>query len=196
MGPGEDAKGAVTQTLRDAVSNIGQPVETFKPSPANAVAGIILGLLFGALGCVLTFFFVRSAVRDAGVESWKDIGYSLLGLLIVAMGAGLIWVATRLFSLTIYVGPQGFVYAAKSGTWLCRWEEIEHVTETVEQEHAPLKGPAKLIPVGTNRYYTVRRKDGEEFTFTRDSVTKLGRLAKIIREQTEKRGVPWDTVAE
>jgi hypothetical protein len=186
----------------ELIEQLGGSVETFRPSRANLIAGLILGGLAGAAGLALIGFQVREVVLNGGnlpvntdvkfQSSWISVGLaSLIGLVLFGVGVGVVWFVRGLFGARVVVCRDGFVQDLGGARVACRWGEIAEVQEHVAREHFPLKGVAKYaVPMGKSRSYLVRRQDGTEFAYTGNTVQKVVRLGKMIQDEAGKRGVP------
>lgn len=58
-----------------------------------------------------------------------------------------------------------------------------------------LKGPANLItPKFASRDYTLVMHDGSRMEFDGNSINRLGRFAKLLRERTKEIGIEWAVI--
>jgi hypothetical protein len=166
--------------------------EEFRPSTANLIAGVIIGLLLivGGLGFAVGCLYLYLSPKGSDLQS--TLLSVAVGLALVACGVLFIYVMWRLFAYRLVVCPRGFVRQVRQDIDSCLWDDIASVTEIVTTDHLPLKGAAKhLAPMGKSRNYEIRRKDGLEFSFGPDTIKRLGRFAKIVREEVDRRGIPW-----
>jgi hypothetical protein len=179
-------------SLSAVVQQFGGAREEFRPSTANLIAGIIIGLLLIVGGLVLAVGSLYMYLSPKGSELQSTILGVAVGFGLVGCGVLFIYLMWRLFAYRLVVCPRGFVRQVRKDIHSCLWDDIASVTETVTTDHLPLNGAAKLIPpMGKSRTYEIRRKDGLEFSFTSDTVKRLGRFAKIVREEVDRRGIPW-----
>jgi hypothetical protein len=174
------------------VQEFGGTREAFRPSIANLIAGVIIGLLLIGGGLAFISGFLYLYLRPEGNDLQTTLFGLAVGIVLIASGILFIYVMKRMFSYRLVVCTRGFIRQVGRDTDCCQWEDIASVTEEVKTDHLPLQGVAKYAaPVGKSRSYTIRRKDGEEFLFDLDTIKRLGRFGKMVREEAEKRGIPW-----
>jgi hypothetical protein len=179
-------------TLAAVLSDYGGAIEVFRPSIANLVAGMILGTLMALGGLALVAGVWYLVFRLNGEFSSTTVVGTVAGLLLGIVGVGLLYLLPGMFSYRLFVCPHGLVRSVGGKVDACQWDEIVSVTEKVQQEHLPLEGVAKrAVPLGKSRNYTILRRDGIEFYFDADAVQKVGRLAQLIRGETDRRGIAW-----
>jgi hypothetical protein len=206
--PGESmsqhADQPVPGTAQSLVAELGGSTKEFRPGAANVVAGMVfvVGLIGGGLTGL--FVLVRAIIQAGGnlpfhVE--KGLGWTTAGLFVlvclgaVAGGICLLIYVRCLRAGCVYVCPRGLVCAQRDHATALPWDEVECVQEIITQDYLPLKGLAKYAaPMGKSRSYRVRRNDGIEEAFDGDSVRKIGKLGRVLREEASKRGIPWQVV--
>jgi hypothetical protein len=186
-----------------SIDAVGQPTEQFRPSPANLVAGVILGLLLSGGGLAVLAFCAREIIRVGGrmplaVEgriSWLAVG--IMSLISIGLtGGGILllrWVYST-SSLRVSLCPGGFFYESAAKTMTFPWDQIASVRETILHERVPLaKGIVKYaMPRVTSRSFLVCRRDGEEFAFSRNTLGKSDKLGETLREEARQRNIPWE----
>jgi hypothetical protein len=187
---------------------LGKIKREFKPGRENLIAGIIIGLLLIGAGCTAVFFSIQGVVESGGAlpfwlpkgkqrRTWGDVG--LLG----ALGVGLLiggfflirWVRS-LFSFRVRIGHNGFSVTDQKTTQVIAWEEIESVHEIHVYERPPvLKGVAKYaLPKMLSKSFIVTIKERESFEFDGNTIKKHLTLAQMIKEETDRRNIPWEIV--
>ena len=171
------------------------------------IAGVIIGVLLVLAGAGTIIAMARVAIIEGDSLPWnREKGHCWLSVLllgalgVLALGGGMLliqWVR-RLFSLRILICPRGLVQVQRGETLGCRWEDIAEVKERVVQEHLPiLKGGLKYVmPIGKSHSYVVCRRDGKQFAFDGNRVKGLSRLARMIRQEADARGITWNIVEE
>ncbi|WP_435008449.1 hypothetical protein P12x_005659 [Tundrisphaera lichenicola] len=201
-----------TETIGDrlacrstAIDAVGQPAEQFRPSPANLVAGVILGLLLSGAGLALLAFGTREVIKVGGRMpmsadgqiSWLSVGIMALTSIGLTVGGILLlrWVYST-SSLRVSLCPGGFFYESAAKTVAFPWDQIASVTETILHERVPLaRGAAKYaMPEATSRSFLVYRGDGEKFAFNRNTLGRSDKLGETLREQAWQRNIPWYVV--
>jgi len=182
----------------------------FKPGLENLIAGIVIGLPMIGGGCAAVFFSARGVIESGGdLPFWTAKGqkgwcWGAAGLF-VALGIGLVvggyflmrWVRS-LFSFRLRIGENGFAVTDRASTRVISWEDILSVQETHLYERPPLlKGVAKYaLPKTMSKSFTVVLKEGEPFAFDCNTIKGHTKLARMIQEETERRGIPWEIVEE
>jgi hypothetical protein len=177
------------RNIATVLEEFGQPVAVFRPDSVALIVGIVFGLgIAGAGGAIL---YDAITTQTSVITTWAA------GLVFLAAGLAIAWFCKSLFKFRILVCPNGLVRDVAGEIFCCRWDEIAKVTQIVSQEHLPLKGAAKnLVPVGKSNSYKVSKKDGTDLFFDRSVVRGPRRLAEMIRQETDKRKIPWNTVNE
>lgn len=190
-----------------AVVRLGERIASFKPGMSNVVAGSIISVLLLGGGLTLVGFIVREIYRSGGnlpVDtkkgmSWLAVGIgSLLGGGLVVGGVFLARYVRWLLSHEVDLCEEGFRYRQGKGCEEIPWSGVASVRQIVLYQRPPLlKGPAKLLlPEMASKSYVVTTKDGKDFSFDGDSVKNIKRFGKLLREQVDRAGVPWEVVEE
>jgi|HubBroStandDraft_5_1064220.scaffolds.fasta_scaffold396801_1 hypothetical protein len=187
--------------------DIGEIKEKFKPGIDNLIAGVIIGLLMIGGGCAAIWFSVRGIIRspvpvpffaERG-ECWAaTILFVVLGVGLIVGGVFLIKGMRSLSSLRVSVGANGFAVTRRSATEFFAWDEIDAVQETHLFERPPvLKGVAKYaLPKVMSQSFRVEMRNQESFGFDATSIKRHLDLAKMIKEQADRRNLPWTIVEE
>jgi hypothetical protein len=189
------------------IEALGPPTDVFRPSAANLGAGLVLGVLLVFGGCLSLFLIIRAVVENGGHlpvnaergMSWVAVGLgSLLSLMLVTGGAGLLYWMRSLLSLRVYVCPHGFYCQSATTVRVFPWSEVASVKETIIRERYPvLKGPLKyLLPVKKTHYYCVNRADGDHFVFDCNSIHDHDRAGQLLRQQSQRLDFPWVIVED
>jgi hypothetical protein len=123
---------------------------------------------------------------------------TVLGVGLMIAGVFLIRWMRSLFSLRVRIGQNGFSVTEPETTQVVAWEEISSVQETHLYERPPLlKGVAKYaLPKMKSKSFIVKIKEGEPFAFDGNTIKGHGKLAQMIKEETDRRTVPWEIVEE
>jgi hypothetical protein len=189
---------------------IGEIKREFKPGLENLVAGIIIGLLMIAGGCAAVVFSTNGVMQSGGsLPVWTEKGqkgwswgaagiFAALGLGLVVVGIFLIRWVRSLFSFRLRVGQNGFAVSDKKAMRVVGWDDIVSVRETHLYERPPLlKGVAKYaLPKVMSKSFVVMVKEGETVAFDGNTIKGHARLAQLIKEETDRRNVPWEVVEE
>lgn len=179
-------------SLTGLIQELGGRTEVFRPSAANLIAGMIIGMLLIAGGLALAGGSLYLLLSPKGSDWQTTILGIGMGTVLMTSGVLFIYLMKRMFSYCLVVCAEGFIRQVGKRTDCCRWDDIASVVEEVKSDHLPLKGAAKYaVPLGKSRSYTIHRKDGTEFLFTADTIKRLGRFATMVREATDHRGIPW-----
>ncbi len=188
------------------VEEIGEIRREFKPGIETIVAGVLMGLLLIGAGCALIYLPANGIAESGGnLPFWKEgRGWSWAAAgLMAAIGAGLIaggllllrWMLS-LLSFRVRVGEKGIAVFRKKQVRFIGWDDIASVQETHLYQRPPVvKGVAKYaLPEVRSKRFVVRMKHGDPFAFDADSIRGPSQLAKMIREETEPRNIPWEIV--
>jgi hypothetical protein len=185
-------------------NSLGTPLETFRAGLENLVAGIIMGVFLIVGGIVGLFFLCREVVQHRGpIPLWVDKQFSwgsvaffgAMALGVIIGGVVLIVWVRRLFSLRVCLCPGGIYTVQRGVCQVFPWEQIMLIHEKVVQEHFPLAGLAKYAaPMGKSRSYVLYRTGGVQLALDGNSVRKIGRLGKLLREEAGKRNITWQVV--
>jgi hypothetical protein len=185
---------------------IGQIRREFKPGMERIVAGIVVGLLLIGGGCAL-IFLVASGVAESGGNlpvfkegrgwSWAAAGLmSVIGLGLITGGFILIWWVLSLLTFRVHVGENGIAVLRKKAVQVIGWDDIASVEETHLYQSPPIiKSAARhLLPKAKSKHFVVKMRQGNPLRFDADSIRGPSQLAKMIREATEPRNIPWEIV--
>jgi hypothetical protein len=188
---------------------LGEVKRAFKPGLENVVAGIIIGLLLTAAGCAAIYFPIMGVIENSGnLPFWrqKEPGWSwgavgivaTFGAFLAVIGVLFIWAMRSLRSLVVRVCQNGISITSRGTQQAFGWDDIASVQETHLYERPPiLKGVAKYaLPTQKSRSFKVKLREGEPFEFNGTAVKGHGALAKMIKEQTDPRSIPWKIVEE
>lgn len=195
------------QPAPPACADFGAVLRTFEPSRANLVAGIILGALALLAGFAMVVGIWRDLQEAGGVvplRSDKQGDLDLPRLLVaiaIIIGLGItavglfVWSVSR-FSLRIIVREGSVEVRDATSAHVIRWDEIKTVTETREPALPPalrwlVSNPDRWI---ARRSYVLRDGTGELLSFDVNTVRDHVALGTMIREATDRRGVPWKIV--
>jgi hypothetical protein len=191
---------------RMTLGQLGAIKREFKPGLENLVAGIMIGLLLIAAGGAALYFSTKGVIEGGGnLPFWSEKGLSWgTAGIVTAFGIGLVtggvflirWIHSR-FSFRLRVGQNGFAVSEKKSEQVFGWDDIVSVRETHLHERPPiLKGVAKyVLPKSISKSFIVMVKQGDGFGFDGNIKGHL-ELARMIKEETERRRIPWETVDE
>jgi hypothetical protein len=183
--------------------SLGTVLRELKPSIVNVLAAWILSML-GAIASLVMICAVVAVfaveIRDGldPSDTPKLVAVVVLALLAFSFTGISLWFVVHLSGHRVYLCEHGF-YSREGAKWsVFAWDEITVVEETRMKESVPLlKGPAKLLlPKLHSRKYIVKRRDGQKFSFDRNSIAKIDELAEPLRAVAEVRGIPWHHLEE
>lgn len=176
---------APAATARDeAVRRLGGPGETFRPGAGTLAAGAIIGALPLAAGGSLAAFAAREAVVNGHRLPWfaRDgaslaavLGAVVIGLVLAATGVAMFVAVRGLARLRVVVCPGGLVCGQPDDPVVFPWDQVEGVTCPGDGPEAPGGG------------FVVRRRDGVECEFDRDTVGRPAALTRLIEEAIGRR---------
>ena len=181
---------------------LGKPIHEIKPTLTNAVAGVVLSILFFGAGAVLLIFMIKTLMETGGNlplqaergHSWFSVGLlSLIGIGLLLGSSVLFYYVMGLFTFRLCVCAGGFYTISRGKMQEFPWDEIKEVHETIQHEKIPIvKRPVKhLVPTKESRSYNIVRKDGVAIGFDRNKVPKQELIIKPLKIEMERRGVPW-----
>ncbi len=189
------------------VEQIGEVRKEFRPGLDNLIAGIVIGLLLMGAGGAGVIVVSRAVIEKGGdLPVWADTGWSwgaiallgVVGLGAMAGGFFLIRWIRSLFSFRVRIGQDGFAVIDRASVRVIGWDEVAAVQETHLYERPPiLKGVAKYaLPKTMSKSYVLKVTSGKPFAFDGNNVKGHNKLAAMIREETDRRNVPWEVVEE
>jgi hypothetical protein len=184
---------------------LGEIKREFKPGLENLVAGIVIGLLLIGGGFAAVFFSTKSVVDSGGnLPFWAERGwcwgaaglFGALGVGLMVGGYFLIRWVRSLFSFRVRVGQNGFAVTQQKATQVFAWDGILSVQETHLYERPPiLKGVAKYaLPKMMSKSFLIVMKDRASFGFDGNTTKGHTKLAQMIKEETDRRNIPWEIV--
>ncbi len=169
------------------------------------MAGVAIGLLAILGGCVLGYLVANGVMESGGDLPFWDrpgwcwvavAGIGLISAMLIVGGLLLICWIWGLSSLSVYVGDYGFAVVRSSGIEIFLWDNIAFVRETHIFERPPIfHWPlVLLLPRFMSKTFLIHRRDGKEFVLDGNTARGHEKLATMIQEETEPRGVPWQIV--
>jgi hypothetical protein len=177
----------------------------FKAGLENLVAGVIISILLFSGAALLVGFALKGLIESGGslplTRQKGDPGWCWLSITLAHLFGGglcvgayfLLGYVRSLVTFRVRVGSVGIaVFENKVWTFF-PWDTIVEVNEDRVHEKPPiLKGAGKLLmPTLVSKSYLVVAKDIGIFQFDGDKIKGQGKLAKMIKEETDKRNVPW-----
>jgi hypothetical protein len=111
------------------VQEFGGTREAFRPSIANLIAGVIIGLLLIGGGLAFISGFLYLYLRPEGNDLQTTLFGLAVGIVLIASGILFIYVMKRMFSYRLVVCTRGFIRQVGRDTDCCQWEDIASVTE-------------------------------------------------------------------
>ena len=181
-------------------SAIGEPAEAFPSGGATVATGYALAVFFAGGGLAAWAWMIYKIVEAGGnlppsgpnvFSRNSAVGCVVLGLIGVAIGAGAFIYTNRLRARALWVGPRGLCVSDSGGERSIPWESIRRVEEVEVVDKVPLKGPLGMIPMRVSSSYHVHHGDDESVRFDKDSVRELARMARLLRDEADRRGIAW-----
>jgi hypothetical protein len=180
----------------------------FVPSRTNLVAGLILGVLAILAGIAMVPGLWREILAAAGaLPAPADkrrvfeqvrllvgvaivIGYEIAGICVIR------WSLSR-FSFRILVRSDGLEVCDSSTLRKIGWEDID----TVDEFRDVLPPSLRWLVRNPNswsrtRLFVLRDKAGELLSFDANTVHDHVTLGTMIKEVTDRGGVPWNIIEE
>jgi hypothetical protein len=210
--PSERIEGASppqdTHAPADAqAAELGERIEVFRPMMGNVIAGFILSGLVLVGSAAAIFFPLRAAYLanwnlpfDVKTGwSWLAVGLcEVLGIGLLIGGLALLVYSRGLLSHCVEIYANGFRYCSGRSAECVLWTHVSHVRELILYERHPiLKGPAKfLLPKVASTSYLVHTISGKEYGFDGNSIRSIKRFGNLLREQSQRLSLPWETVEE
>ena len=192
-----------------ALDELGALVQTFGPSKANMLAGLVIGALGLLVGGSLVAWMIATGFSpydnerpgpDKHLPVWLGSVFAVVGSGIAIAGLSVaVWVV-RHFSFRVYVCSRGFGYTASGGIVVFLWDQIKEVEERIVQKRIKVASAAEVVdvraPFGKDTSYRVRHRAGREFTFTENTLKRHRKLGRLIQEEARRRGIPCHTAEE
>ena len=177
---------------------MGPPADEFKARTGDTVAWLVVsGIAFPAAvaGLVGTFVWVAAHGFDIprtgapkNQPDWATVGILTASLLGLLLKSGILfrhcWPE---LSLRVLAYPGGFVTATARELAVFRWNEIA----SIRQSSAAAVAAEGQPPLAETTAVTVRRTDGREFRFDRNSLRGHRRFARFLYAAAAARGIAW-----
>lgn len=183
----------------ESLGSLGRHIESFRPMMANLIAGVVFTLiLIAAGGAALTALAWLAPWSDDDFDGSLDKWMILVGWFAVGIGAIIGGISLARFTLQLSkrevdLYELGLRCADRNGSREITWSRVREIRESIVYERLPiLKGPANLLtPKISSRDYMLLLDDGSELQFDGNSVKRIGRFAKLLRERAKVAGVEW-----
>jgi hypothetical protein len=180
----------------------------FAPSRANLIAGLILGGLAILAGIAMVPGLWQEILADAGAPPGpadKQRVFKQVQLLIgvaIVIGceiAGICvirWSLSR-FSYRILVRSDGLEVCDSSSSRRIGWKDIETVNEFRDVLPPSLRWLVRNPDSWSRtRLFVLRNNTGEPLSFDANTVHDHVTLGTLIKEVTDRGGVPWNVIEE
>jgi hypothetical protein len=183
---------------------LGARIEWFGPWQANLVAGRILSIvlpLFGLFGsATMVSRIARDARRIPAGQPGEWILYVSIavfiagGLIFLYWGIHIFRYTSKLASHEVELFENGLRRRFEGYVTILLWSEVVRVVETVSYERPPILTfpTVLLVPEFASRSYGVVAKGGTIVEFDGNHIKLLKRFSRLLREQTNRLGIPWD----
>jgi hypothetical protein len=164
------------QTLT-APPQLGNPVATYTSSKSGVIFTVIFGalLVIGGIGV----FILGVTPPAAGSVNDSAIVELIIGVIMFAVGAFVIYRAWHITALQVQVFTGGLVSTTRQGTIVFPWEQIVAVWQQVTKHYT------NGVYSGTTHSYTIQRRDGPKANFS-DALRQVEQLGNAIQQETFK----------
>jgi hypothetical protein len=166
--------------LEEVLEQTGSVKEEFRPHPGNVIAALIIGSIVVAIGVVIVVFVLSSDTLPAGTS---PVVLSCGALTVFSGLASVLWSWHRSY-YRFLVCEHGVLEISRRQMHAWKWEEIE----MVEQYERPFD-----VSSSRRKSWNIKFRTGGDLKFDIQSVAGIERCMEVIREQTDKRGIPWHT---
>lgn len=171
---------------------------------ATIYAGMVIGLLLIGISLMALTLLGRELYQRGGeLPAFAEKGMSwgtaaLLTLLAVGLAIGGVFLIRYVRSLSshrVCIFSGGFLYSFAREADAVPWGKVEVIKEIITYERLPIvKGPAKyLVPKEASFRYVIVSRGGKEYTFDGDSIQRIKRFGKVLRQQATEQGIQWVT---
>ncbi len=147
----------------------------------NVAVNVGLALLAAGVAGVCFTAMMDSARRIQGC-SWMTSGWGLLCGLLLATALLLAYHALLLRSFRLSIGELGILYETHRRRFLVSWTEVAWVEEI--EDNSPTRA----------RTYALLLVNGRRLKFSSLRIERLDKLARCLRRESDRRGIPWETV--
>ncbi len=197
--------GTLLQLLPPATyQDLGRVLAVFRPSVANAVAAIVFGVLFIAVGGTFLGFssweilkarFQLPLITGRGM-SWVLCGMAVaFALGLIFAGAVMVSKAKRLLGSRLLMAEEGFCWARRVKPELLLWKDVAEVQEVVLRESLPIKTPLKhALPKSHSQQYVLRTRTGRQLSFSANNVQDIAALRPMLERVCSSRQIPWSAL--
>src|SRR5262245_33316881 len=112
------------QDLADFLKQLGQPLEEFRPSLTNQIAGLIVGVIGIVGGIILAVVLIVMVFDPSTRKPWNCIGGAAIGIIIALGGGGLIYAMVKQFSYRYLFCANGLLVVQGKQIESYPWNQI------------------------------------------------------------------------
>jgi len=180
----------------EAVGLLGPLVETFRPQRARLVFAATFGLALFGVGARAAVRYAAgwcdtSGAANPAVERW---GVAAIGAAATAAAVGLLVYVRSVASTRLLLLGAGVVEVRGGRVNVFPWGDVTEAREGVTTVRL-VKGLGPPGPAASSSVVTLHRRDGGVLWFDADKVRGADRLARSLRAECERRGIPWRVTA-
>ncbi len=180
----------------EAVESLGPLVETFQPRRARLAFAATFGLALFGVGSRAAVRYAAgwcdtSGAANPAAERW---GVAAIGAVAAAAAVGLLIYVRSIASTRLLLFGEGVVEVRGGRMNVFRWADVTEAREGVTTVRL-VKGLGALAPAASSSLLTLHRRDGGVLWFDADKVRGADRLARSLRAECERRGIPWRVTA-
>jgi hypothetical protein len=180
-----------------------KPLEVFRPSPGEPLAGVIASAVVSVVGLSMLGFVVRDFLTSTRPRTFSGPGLSwflvavlvFVGIVLLLLGLGLAVRSRLVLSFRVELYPGGLRVVDYSGACDFHWDDLDSILEENVRDYLPVldaaPGVAVGLPVGKSLYLTLERADGLRYRIEPGKVQNIERLRDVLRQEAERLGVPW-----
>jgi hypothetical protein len=176
---------------------LGAELKKFDASKSGVVAGVILGALMIFGGIAFLWLFVRPAFQqigplplfaNPGYSIAQVVGVSLLSLVLILGGAGLIYGMRILSRTSVSVREQGLVVIDGSVERKLPWKQILYIRETYSETKVRVAGPVAAKRGSTDIVIECLDKKSLHFS---EELAGFYEFLKLMREIAQQQKIKW-----
>jgi hypothetical protein len=162
------------QSMPAEAYQLGAATAEYRPKASRQIVNKIAGVVLSIVGVAIVF---------ADMLQRRPSGAFVLGGLLLALGMYVFWASVREKGLQVLLFPDGLAYTARGKTEICRWDEIDAITQQVTKHYT------NGIYTGTTHVYTVRRAGKPDLKFN-DALQNVELLGNEIQQEVYRRLLP------
>ena len=176
---------------------LGTELKKFDASKSGVVAGVILGAFMILGGFAFLWYFVRPAFlqigplplfANPGYSIAQVVGVSVLALVLILGGAGLIYGMRVLSRKSVSVREQGLLVINGSVERKLPWKQILYIRETYSEGKLRVAGPVAYQRGSTELVIECLDKNSLYFS---EELTGFYAFLEMMREIAQEQEIKW-----